>query len=190
MVGWARLQAGEGVRPRYVRGWSDALPFADASFDAVLCKGAIDHFDRPERAIAEMARVAKPAGRVVLAIANFGSFACRAARLFDDLREGWLGRPAARGRRHYDVPADHFTRYDLREMRAQAGRHLELDVVEGLSLAWGLPAWTRLVQRLPEAAATRLLAAAGALARRLPRYADVVVLAGRPRPARSASTSR
>ncbi|HEX2486631.1 MAG TPA: methyltransferase domain-containing protein [Myxococcota bacterium] len=193
MVGWARLQ-GEGAagpRPRYVRGWSDALPFADGSFDAVLCKGAIDHFDRPELAIAEMARVAKPDGRVVLAIANFGSLACRAASALDDVREGWLGRAPARGRRHYDVPADHFTRYDLVEMRAQAERHLALEVVEGVSLAWGLAAWTRLVERLPGAVAVRVLRCAGALARRLPRYADVVVLAGRPRAARrSASTSR
>jgi SAM-dependent methyltransferase len=192
MVGWARLQgaAAEAPRPRWVRGWSDALPFADGSFDAVLCKGALDHFDRPELAIAEMARVARPDGRVVLAVANFGSLACRAARAADDLREGWLGRPAARGRRHYDVPADHFTRYDLAEMRAQAARHVRLDVVEGVSLAWGLPAWTRLVQRLPEGVAELALAALGALARRLPRYADVVLLAGPPRAARSASTSR
>jgi len=196
MSGWARLQAASaaGAPPRYVRAWSDALPFADASFDAVLCKGALDHFDRPERAIAEMARVTRGDGRVVLAIANFGSFACRAARGFDDVREGWLGRPAARGRRHYDVPADHFTRYDLALMREQAGRHLALDAVEGISLAWGLPAWTRLVERLPEAAARRALRALDGLARRLPRYADVVVLAGRPRrataTARSASTSR
>lgn len=192
MVGWARLQGGSApAPPRYVRGWSDALPFADASFDAVFCKGAIDHFDRPELAIAEMARVARPAGRVVLAIANFGSLACRLACAVDDVREGWLGRPIRRGRRHYDVPADHFTRYDLAAMRAQAGRHLELDVVQGLSLAWGLRSWTRLVERLPEAAAARVLATAGALARHLPRYADVVVLAGRPRAARrSASTSR
>lgn len=193
MVGWARLQGGSAPepRPRFVRGWSDALPFADGSFDAVLCKGAIDHFDRPELAIAEMARVARPSGRVVLAIANFGSLACRLARALDDVREGWLGRPVARGRRHYDVPADHFTRYDLAAMRAQAGRHLELDVALGLSLAWGLPSWTRFVERLPEAAAAWVLEAVGALARRVPRYADVVVLAGRPRAARrSASTSR
>ena len=98
-------------------------------------------------AIAEMARVAKPAGRVVLAIANFESLACRTARALDDLREGWLGRAAARGRRHYDVPADHFTRYDLPLMREQAERSLELEATLGISLAWGLPAWTRAVSR-------------------------------------------
>lgn len=191
MTGWARLQC-EKVRenaPRWVRGWADALPFAAGVFDAVLCKGAIDHFDRPDLAIAEMARVAKPRGRVVLAIANFESLSCRAARAADDLREDWLGAAAARGRRHYDVPADHFTRYDLDLMREQAGASLVLEHVEGVSLGWGLPVWTRTAERLPEAAATVALSALDWLARRLPAYADVVVLTGRPR-RRSASVSR
>jgi SAM-dependent methyltransferase len=183
MTGWARLTAGEGGGPGpiWVRGWSDALPFADASFDAVLCKGAIDHFDRPEQAIAEMARVARPAGRVVLAIANFASLACRAARLADALRETMRGRPPRRGRRHYDVPADHFTRYDPALMRAQAARWLDLEVVRGVSLGWGFPSWSRAASRLPGSAARRALEALDAAARRAPALADVIVLAGRPR---------
>lgn len=183
MTGWARLQSAKVPvnPPLWVRGWGDALPFADGSFDAVLCKGAIDHFDRPDLAIAEMARVTRPQGRVVLAIANFESFACRSARAADDLREGWLGRAAPRGRRHYDVPADHFTRYDLGLMRAQAERSLELESVLGVSLAWGVPVWTRSAERLPAFAAGLLLRAFDWLARRLPSYADVVVLSGRPR---------
>lgn len=189
MTGWARLQGagGAGNVPHWVRGWGDALPFASGCFDAVLCKGALDHFDRPDLAIAEMARVAKPAGRVVLAIANFESLACRTARALDDLREGWLGRAAARGRRHYDVPADHFTRYDLPLMREQAERSLELETALGISLAWGLPAWTRAVERLPQAAADLALRGVDWLARRAPAYADVVVLCGRPRRAASSS---
>jgi len=183
MMAFARMRRDEAGAPplHLVRSWSDALPFRSHSFDAVLCKGALDHFDRPDRAIAEMARVTAPGGRVVLAIANFESLACRLARWTDDLAEGWLGRPVGRGRRHYDVPADHFTRYDLELMREQAGAHLELEVVEGISLGWGLPVWSRAVERLPESVAGRLLAAVGGLARWLPGYADVVILAGRPR---------
>jgi len=177
-----------GGHPSWVRGWSDGLPFAARSFDAVLCKGAIDHFDRPELAIREMARVARPDGRVVLAIANFESLACRIARASDVWREGVLGRSLRRGRRHYDVPADHFTRYDLELMREQASRWLDLELVRGISLGWGVPAWSRGVGRLPGALARRTLQALDALARRAPAWADVIVLAGRPR--RSASSSR
>ncbi len=197
MTAWARLNSEKhvaaapapegrapgpgGALPRWVRGWSDALPFADASFDAALCKGALDHFDRPERAIAEMARVTRPGGTVVLAIANFGSLACRLARLVDRVRERALGRAPRRGRRHYDVPADHFTRYDLALMRRQIEPQLELEQVLGVSLGWGLPSWTHGMERLPEAWAGAFLRAADRLARWFPTWADVVVLVGRPR---------
>jgi len=173
-------------KPVWVRAWADALPFSDDSLDGVVCKGAIDHFDRPLLAISEMARVTRPEGRVVLAIANFDSLACRVARATDRSRELVVGRPKRRGRRHYDVPSDHFTRYELGLMREQAGRFLELEVVEGISLAWGLPLWTRAVGRLPAAVAQRALEGLDWMAQRLPSLADVVVLAGRPR---AASTS-
>ncbi|HTY18435.1 MAG TPA: methyltransferase domain-containing protein [Myxococcota bacterium] len=179
MTNWARMVA-EKDGPRWVRGWSDALPFASERFDGVVCKGAIDHFDRPAEAIAEMARVTRTGGRVVLAIANFESLACRLARLTDRWRE-----PPRRGRRHYDVPADHFTRYDLSLMREQAARSLEVETVCGISLGWGLPLWARAVQRLPSPLARGALQALDAGARRAPAWADVVVLAGRPRRARS-----
>jgi SAM-dependent methyltransferase len=187
----ARMQAdkAEGPQPLWIRSWSDALPFADGSFDGVICKGAIDHFDRPATAIAEMARVTRPGGRVVLAIANFDSLACRVARGLDGIREGWLGGRVRRGRRHYDVPSDHFTRYEFELMREQAEAWLELEVVEGISLAWGLPAWTRSVSRLPAGLAQSLLEGLDAWARRLPSLADVVVLAGRPREAAYSATT-
>jgi SAM-dependent methyltransferase len=189
MSALARLQEPQSGSARvvHVRAWGDALPFADDSFDAVFCKGALDHFDAPEAAIGEMARVTRPEGRVVLAIANFESLSCRVARGLDGLREGWLGRSPARGRRHYDVPHDHFTRYELALMREQAGAHLELESVCGLSLAWGLPGWSRLVSRLPGALAQAALTTGDRLARALPALADVVVLWGRPR--RAATTS-
>ncbi|WP_243375247.1 class I SAM-dependent methyltransferase [Geotalea sp. SG265] len=45
---------------------SEALPFADHSFDIVTCKLAFHYFPDPQRAIREMKRVAKPDGRIVL----------------------------------------------------------------------------------------------------------------------------
>jgi SAM-dependent methyltransferase len=42
------------------------LPFADASFDAVVGNFAIMHFSRPERAMAQCARVLRPGGRLAL----------------------------------------------------------------------------------------------------------------------------
>lgn len=56
------------------RGWSvalylasaEALPFADRTFDSVLHIGGINFFDDRARALAEMARVAKPGVRIVV----------------------------------------------------------------------------------------------------------------------------
>jgi SAM-dependent methyltransferase len=189
MTGLAQLWAErEGLAlPPWVRAWSDQLPFASGSFDAVVCKGSLDHFAQPRRALAEMARVTRSGGRVVLAVANFESAACRAAQGLDALREGWLGRPPPRGRRHYDVPHDHFTRYELDLVLEQASEWLALERPLGVSLAWGLPGWSRALAKLPEGAAEAALRALDWLARRAPRLADVVVLAGTPRRAAIAS---
>ena len=46
---------------------SRTLPFADRSFDAVLCRFVVHHLSDPAPALAELARVCRPAGRVVVA---------------------------------------------------------------------------------------------------------------------------
>jgi ubiquinone/menaquinone biosynthesis C-methylase UbiE len=47
-------------------GDAEHLEFEAASFDAVLCNFGIGHFPRPERAVAELARVASPGGVVAV----------------------------------------------------------------------------------------------------------------------------
>lgn len=49
-----------------VQGDAHALPFADASFDRVFHVGAIGNFGSPAKALAEMARVAKPNTPIVV----------------------------------------------------------------------------------------------------------------------------
>lgn len=51
----------------FEHGDAEALPFADASFDRVVCRAAFHHFSNPEGVLAEMARVARPGGKVVVA---------------------------------------------------------------------------------------------------------------------------
>jgi ubiquinone/menaquinone biosynthesis C-methylase UbiE len=48
-------------------GRATALPFVGASFDLVFCRSALHHFDQPAAAVAEMARVCRPGGRVAVA---------------------------------------------------------------------------------------------------------------------------
>lgn len=47
-------------------GDAESLPFADESFDVVACRAAFHHFPRPERVLAEMARVTRAGGKLVI----------------------------------------------------------------------------------------------------------------------------
>ena len=67
MVSEARRLAGDrGVANLlFCLGDAEAVPFRDHAFDIVTCRLAAHHFPDLPRAFAEMARVVKPAGRVV-----------------------------------------------------------------------------------------------------------------------------
>ena len=45
---------------------AERLDFPDSSFDKLYCIHAIEHFPRPELALAEMARVLRPGGKILL----------------------------------------------------------------------------------------------------------------------------
>lgn len=63
----ARNAARRGVHNLTVSlGAAEALPFGDASFDIVTVRTAPHHFGDVRRAVREMARVARPGGRVVV----------------------------------------------------------------------------------------------------------------------------
>jgi ubiquinone/menaquinone biosynthesis C-methylase UbiE len=53
-----------------VRGSADALPFADAAFDIVVCTEVLEHTTDPGSVIEELIRVAGPRGRVLVSVPN------------------------------------------------------------------------------------------------------------------------
>jgi ubiquinone/menaquinone biosynthesis C-methylase UbiE len=62
-----RLAAAAGVaNVGWHRGDVYALPFVDGAFDIVSCRFAFHHLETPAKALAEMVRVCRPGGRVVL----------------------------------------------------------------------------------------------------------------------------
>ena len=48
----------------------EALPYGDASFDAVVCWDVIEHVQNPGQVLGEIARVLRPGGRVLLTAIN------------------------------------------------------------------------------------------------------------------------
>ena len=65
MLAFARSRS-PGVE--FVRGDATALPFADASFDAVVAAFVLLHLGVPERAASEAARVLRPGGRAAFTV--------------------------------------------------------------------------------------------------------------------------
>lgn len=49
-----------------VQGDSERLPFASGSFDFVTCANSFHHYPRQDRAVAEMHRVLRPGGRLLI----------------------------------------------------------------------------------------------------------------------------
>jgi ubiquinone/menaquinone biosynthesis C-methylase UbiE len=67
MIERARQLAAGIERVEFVVGDSERLPFPDATFTAVLCTASFHHYPNPRQALAEMARIVAPAGRLALA---------------------------------------------------------------------------------------------------------------------------
>jgi SAM-dependent methyltransferase len=161
----------------YLRGVAETLPFRDGSFDRVVCQGSLDHFVDPHAFMREAARVLRPDGRVVIALANYESLSCR------------LGRRLARGlpvpeRPYYQPPPDHYHKGDLPFVRA-LGATLRLERCYGVSMLWGLQrggwAWGKWLDWRPRWFANGLLRALDGLAYRLPSQADMIVSVWRTR---------
>lgn len=63
----ARKNAAEaGVRAEFRQGNASEMPFADNSFDVLVCRAAFKNFTQPQKALREMRRVLRPGGKGVI----------------------------------------------------------------------------------------------------------------------------
>jgi SAM-dependent methyltransferase len=109
-------------RPALAQADAVALPFADASFDRVLCAGVLYHVANCERALREMCRVLRADGRAV--ISTNGAYAMR--RIYE------LHADAARelGYQPLPITPGHFTMDDIALVQ-QVFPFVERRVLEG-----------------------------------------------------------
>lgn len=93
---------GTGVPASFLTASAYALPFPDGHFDGVRSERMVQHLADPAGAIAELVRVTKPGGRVLVADPDHGMWAPdlddrEATRTvltwwFDNIRNPWIGR--------------------------------------------------------------------------------------------------
>jgi SAM-dependent methyltransferase len=65
-AGAERVRSAGLTNVLFQEGDAMALPFVDGSFDLVACRSSLHHFVDPRRAVAEMTRVCRSGGRVVI----------------------------------------------------------------------------------------------------------------------------
>jgi SAM-dependent methyltransferase len=165
-----------------VQGIGEHLPFKTGSFDWVVCKGALDHFPDPHKAVDEMARVVKPDGRVVISIANFESLGHRLGRKVHRLTR-WLPRRGPEKRQAWETPPDHTLRFDYPLIVEVVGSHLDIEESSGIGLLWGAPLWDRITSAMPKRVSFFVMGTLDRLARRWPSLSDVVLVQCRRKPA-------
>lgn len=181
MLRLARLRRQErGEEVILVRGIAERLPFADDSFDCVVCQGSLDHFAEPERFMAEAARIVRPGGRVVIALANFESLSCRLGRLVHRFRRRF-GIPEMPGRQYWQIPDNHTFKGDAIVLRRLAWPWLRLELMHGVSLLWLIRRWSLFLESLPRPVAWALLRTVDRLAYHVPALSDTLVSVWTPR---------
>ncbi|MFO7172331.1 MAG: class I SAM-dependent methyltransferase [Bacillota bacterium] len=97
MVAVAQEKAAQaGVPATILLGDAEALPLPDATFDLVICNSAYHWFENRQQAVAEMARVLRPGGQLILICAADPGFREWAGLLEGTLRQrlGPLAPPA------------------------------------------------------------------------------------------------
>jgi ubiquinone/menaquinone biosynthesis C-methylase UbiE len=73
-----------GARVRFEHGDALALPFADATFDLVVCRHLLQAVPDASRVLAEIKRVLRPGGRMHLVAEDYGMLWCHPTELGSD----------------------------------------------------------------------------------------------------------
>lgn len=124
-VEWERAQQARDTATGVVQAVGEMLPFADNSFDFILSNEVLEHVADDRQALAEMARVVRPGGRIVIFCPN---------RWYPVEQHGiyWRGR--------YSFGNKLFVNYLPDPLRNRLAPHVRAYTARGLRrLAAGLP---------------------------------------------------
>jgi 2-polyprenyl-3-methyl-5-hydroxy-6-metoxy-1,4-benzoquinol methylase len=114
----------------------ESLPFGDGEFDVVLSSQVIEHVVDERRAAAELARVLRPGGALVLSTDNARNLVTRALNV---PRSSLVAALRLRGRRgRIESPATAYTRESLRSLLEAAGLRVDHLETFRFHLMWPL----------------------------------------------------
>lgn len=105
-----------GVRVEFRQGNASGMPFADNSFDFLLCRAAFKNFGDPVRALQEMCRVLKPGGRGIIIDLKRNASPEVVSRHIDAMGLTWMNRLLTRMAFKGMLIKSAYTREEIDEM--------------------------------------------------------------------------
>jgi ubiquinone/menaquinone biosynthesis C-methylase UbiE len=131
--------ANAGVAVDFRVGDAAAMPFADASFDFIVCRAAFKNFTEPMQALREMQRVLKPAGQALIIDLRQDASNAAIDREVRDMNLPWLGRAMTGAILKYALRPRAYSLADIRGMAATVFRGCEIETDGEQSM--GFQAW-------------------------------------------------
>ena len=158
--------ARQRVTADFRQGNLEAIPFADGEFDLVLCSQAIEHVLDADAAVAELARVLRPDGTLIISTDNSRNYVTKTINAPRTAAVRVLRLRGARGR--IVSPAVSYTHRGFRALLERGGFAVERLETFRFHLMWPLDVRS-------------LTLALNAVERRLPRhvFGDILVIVAR-----------
>jgi ubiquinone/menaquinone biosynthesis C-methylase UbiE len=134
----ARKNAAEaGVRADFQLGNASRMPFADKSFDLLVCRAAFKNFSEPEKALREMRRVLRPGGTGVIIDLRRDASMTEVKHEVDGMHLGAVNRVLTTGAFRFMLLKRAYTKPELEKMLDRAS----FTTVEVRTSGIGMEAW-------------------------------------------------
>ena len=118
-------EAGVEVEFRVVD--AGAMPFADATFDFIVCRAAFKNFTEPMQALREMQRVLKLAGQALIIDLRKDASSAAIDREVRDMNLPWLDRVMTAAILKYALRPQAYSLADIRRMAVAVFRRCEIE---------------------------------------------------------------
>jgi SAM-dependent methyltransferase len=169
-----------GYNTAVLQAIGESIPVAAGSIDKIVCKGALDHFADPDKAMQQIATAIKPGGSAVIAIANFESLGFKIGKAIFWCRK-LLRIKNPYKRLPWELPPDHTFKFDYRTLLELANRYMKVDKVTGVSMLCCTPGWGDMLDALPPRLTGFIVKSLDRVSRAFPMLSDVLVIRCVPR---------